>query len=1355
MRFHISEIVKCGICGHRARGSRGSGPGRLSAHGGLEGVEPLTPSPVEEGRMRVYDAMFDEAFADCSVRNIALSGAYGSGKSSIMQTRMGRDEAAGGRYVVVSLAHFQAKESRGSEDGRGGEGLAAPGPNSSSAAAGDSAEDGCGLEDEVERGIFNQLVYKVPPWRVPRLRTARKIDWSWWFAILIAVFLVAGACVFWLFARNSSGPVGEWHCATKVQAVALFFLAVLGVALLVRYRPLSGLAVSFNIGGNKLDLTGAEDLTFFDRHLDDIVYLINGSGCDAVVFEDIDRFSSPRIFEKLREINALANEARKDSGCRKRAVRTRPGDKCGRCRGPLRFIYLVRDDLFSPKERTKFFDFIIPVIPYVDSMNAPNGLSDSLKNAGFDVEAKLRHGIGLYVDEARTLTEAVNEAVQYREALRDSFDGGWGPDDDSRMLALAVYKVLFPADFSRLQVGKGAVAWLLGRREELLAGLTGRIDSEIGQIRDSIDRMKSELLHDEVELTLLYAGENVQWLLSGDFYSYTARPEEPPNIESCIDKIKSGNGKLLERYKKIQGVFSRDEKFSRRLADLRERDAGGIEKAESRIAALEQEARRFGKMGLADLLRIRGSGNHFLRDGCPAQGDLVCSVAEFKDFCENPNAPLVEFLITNGYIDRTYERYISEYRKGSISASDRAYLKAVVSYADTDPSYEFDMPRDALAWIGCDEWRGEGARNHSLVRALVESGDEACLDSLFGGIIEDLDVRFLADHASGGWADGKFFREMGDRWESAVETVLKSDVSDDAKRVFAQMYLVECGIDDAPVVTLKAIGEFASHDPRFLENNEVPISSGHLKVIDYRSEDMDVERSRSDLLEWVFENGAYAPSVRMLSLALQCFGGCGEEEIDERGLLTSAFSCERAAVRGYAEDHLADLVGSQVIQSASSGDSIRESPETLVRVLNSGVLTASSRPAYLKLYDGDGIERIEAVEDTALWGELFDADFVACIAGNILAAAGNFMDRDRRTLPGWFTGFIGRNSVPDDLARKSAEEGIAEDLLVALCSAGLPADHLDAFASQHEALGTKMEARLVAGISDDECGALIRHHLLAVDAEGLESMRAHHAGLCPAYAAQDAAAYAGLVLAGDGGGAPRCPFDQSGALEIFRDPGVSLSVKIRLLSGCSEPIALPNADYPDGLVAEIVAQDKFGDAFGELAAMYKSAPKRVLREIEGAFSRPLFSDVDGVPAGRSAYSARTAEARRISGILGILADPATPFGLVAHVFGDAEVTEGNKRRLILECALVLSRDQLVECFSQMGLENYARLLSQEGPQRVSGAKFDLDLIEILQKRDFCGKKKPLNSSDELLVFSKGTKRGRGMTPDCADVRAGK
>ena len=57
-----------------------------------------------------------------------------------------------------------------------------------------------------------------------------------------------------------------------------------------------------------------------------------------------------KIFVHLRELNNLLNND--DSIKRK----------------PIVFVYAVRDDIFSKEDRTKFFDFIIPIIPDITAI---------------------------------------------------------------------------------------------------------------------------------------------------------------------------------------------------------------------------------------------------------------------------------------------------------------------------------------------------------------------------------------------------------------------------------------------------------------------------------------------------------------------------------------------------------------------------------------------------------------------------------------------------------------------------------------------------------------------------------------------------------------------------------------------------------------------------------------------------------------------------------------------------------------------------------------------------------------------------------------------------------------------------
>ncbi len=76
---------------------------------------------------------------------------------------------------------------------------------------------------------------------------------------------------------------------------------------------------------------------------------------DGIIFEDIDRFDRIEVFERLREINLLVN-----ARLRNRKSETKV----------VRFFYLLRDDVFQSKDRAKFFDYILPIVPVLDSSNS-------------------------------------------------------------------------------------------------------------------------------------------------------------------------------------------------------------------------------------------------------------------------------------------------------------------------------------------------------------------------------------------------------------------------------------------------------------------------------------------------------------------------------------------------------------------------------------------------------------------------------------------------------------------------------------------------------------------------------------------------------------------------------------------------------------------------------------------------------------------------------------------------------------------------------------------------------------------------------------------------------------------------
>ena len=130
------------------------------------------------------------AFENKKIRNIALTGPYGSGKSSIIETFLAEDERNKGRLkgllfgdkairksaLKISMATFEKGNSTPEDKGK----LISVN------------------EDEVEQGILKQLFYKVEPSKIPqsRYRKLHVVRFSTVFfhvvaGLILIVFLVA------------------------------------------------------------------------------------------------------------------------------------------------------------------------------------------------------------------------------------------------------------------------------------------------------------------------------------------------------------------------------------------------------------------------------------------------------------------------------------------------------------------------------------------------------------------------------------------------------------------------------------------------------------------------------------------------------------------------------------------------------------------------------------------------------------------------------------------------------------------------------------------------------------------------------------------------------------------------------------------------------------------------------------------------------------------------------------------------------------------------------------------------------------------------------------------------------------
>jgi len=471
--------------------------------------------PANHGVYR--DLIIEAVDNEPTVRNLALTGAYGVGKSSIL-----RDVSAhyGRRVVELSLASLVAASEETTPEASENPAAATP-------------------TNRIQREIVKQLLYRLPPSRMPQSRFLRAMKAEpalvWSVRWGVAIFLL-------LMGSGLAGLAVEGIADTawrQVVAYACLLVATVAVTWLVRTNSGRVTVDSVSAGPAKVTLSRSST-SYFDEYLDEVVYFFEVSGCDVVVFEDIDRFGDPHIFETLRALNTLLNgsEQLRFPTAQPTNLTEHLRALVGRFKPPpaerkIVFIYAIHDGVFdlinnaemnktdkpvsyragdpertitrvgdddleqrdirlalesatterdrvrdevTRANRTKFFDLVIPVVPFITANNARDVLKRTMGDTSRVIKPELIKLVARHIADMRLVLNIRNEFEVYRNQLYDVPRRMHGLTEDL-LFALVVYKNTHLGDFEavRLQSSRLDTLYRLWRRmvnSEIVAATT-------------------------------------------------------------------------------------------------------------------------------------------------------------------------------------------------------------------------------------------------------------------------------------------------------------------------------------------------------------------------------------------------------------------------------------------------------------------------------------------------------------------------------------------------------------------------------------------------------------------------------------------------------------------------------------------------------------------------------------------------------------------------------------------------------------------------------------------------------------------------------------------------------------------
>ncbi|HEM4597135.1 TPA: DNA-binding protein [Streptococcus suis] len=798
-----------------------------------------------------HEAAMNYALEDKGIKNVAISGNYGSGKSSFIETYKSKNGSF--KPLHISLAHFSSLNHL--ENGSNAQLEIFQGQIENS----DSLEQINIIEGKIINQLLHQIDAKYIPMTIfkskknPLFSEILKLSTAFLLFLLPIMFL-------WNYTQLAilvrEGFPNFPHLGSIIRLLAYLILtcnmiyAVYKLSeLQLKRRLIKNLSFrGANISGD-IEVFQSEEDSYFDKYLDDVLYLFDNCQSDIVIFEDIDRFETNLIFEKLREINTLVNNKRKD------------GKK-------LLFIYLIKDDMFTSQDRTKFFDFIIPIIPVITSSNSGEKLGEILTNLGeaHSVSKTMLKQVAIYIDDMRLAYNICNEFVLYKNNLfsQKENDNNKLNLSSDKIFAIIVYKNIFPKDFSLLQKDSGFVHQLFSKIDNLRQRNLDKKSAEIEKIEEKIISSEQEFSRNKLELYSTYlkvpegrVAIRVNGKTESQFPNRLDFIREILSEDAEIESVKADYySQLNGRKEELEDIFPmNDISFQERLSALDNQNY--LNELNSKLEKLREEYESVKSEKLSVLI----NRNFF---------DIVM---EEYPYLKREKNSLIMYLLRNAYIDESYPDYITYFYPNSLKKQDKEFLNAVQGEIKLDWDYSLKEVAEVNERLDNSDFMRIYALNFDLFEYLLQKQDKKRLKSYLSEANVKFVNKFLQQNSRPLAAKISVLLYLTDLNQETLKLLLTSDDILEKEKIQIIVLLLSF-IDFSKVgwqeelqevinsfvnSNWSDIQEIIDNFNELLNNTQI---QDNLKFMEVKIKDLSFEDSHKVMSDFVYDNNLYDVNVK-------------------------------------------------------------------------------------------------------------------------------------------------------------------------------------------------------------------------------------------------------------------------------------------------------------------------------------------------------------------------------------------------------------------------------------------------------------------------------------------------------------
>lgn len=1227
-------------------------------------------TPINDAEIGIYRDALDYVFENDDLRNVAVSGAYSAGKSSVLESY--KDKHSDKKFLHISLAHFedananQPTQTEKQDDDKQNE-------KKNTEKKQDAVK-----ETVLEGKILNQLIHQISPNRIPQanFRIKQKVEpnkVAWW-TVAATVFALSLFHVIFFSGWQSyvKSIFTDWirvplDLTTRNSSVLLTGAICVVLASILLYKIIKvqinkGLFKKISADKLEIEIFENSDDSYFDKYLNEVLYLLDQCEADVIVFEDMDRYNVNRIFERLREVNNLIKIQRSKKNDAK----------------PLRFFYLLRDDIFVSKDRTKFFDFIIPIVPVVDGSNSYDQFIMHLSESGalglFD--EPFLQGLSLYIDDMRILKNICNEFLIYNSRLNIT------ELNPNKLMAIVAYKNLFPRDFIELQLGSGFVFTLFDKKEQFVSVKIARLETELTVANERLEAAKKEHLTSERELIVAIAD----------------RRQEIEN------KYRSRYYQMQEKQNELQQLT--EEEAYRKQA-IEDNNNVLLPKLQTNIIRIENLIVKVKSESLCEIITRENIDEIF---SVTSENDIGI-VSDFRTVRGNTYIDLLKYLIRNGYIDETYADYMTYFYEHSLSRTDKIFLRSVADQRMKVADYQLKEPEKVFARLNMSDFNQPEILNYDLLFYLLEksasnyidegksvrretsfpvfftapltkSKERQCLNVMLAQMLDTSWNHFIQSVFSS-IKDNRlnylvnFLNTVRKEYLTSI-LLNKTEFAGSCRDNFVFRTLVATPVEETIYDDnfKKALLGFVSDHPMFLDKERFEdtklkemfnidtfmlfLLNSHflenLEKIGIRFSMIDYDKAQHNLFEWVYNKHLYKLTFDNIAHLLKVKYELSESDDFKHKNYTLVNTMPDSPLTKYIEDNINDYIAE--ILAVCDGE-ITDDENKALDIINNKHISEKHKKSYIDSLVAT-IQKITDVEDEKLWIYLLYANCVAHTEQNIL----DYFCICEHQITQELIQFIDSQDNEYDYTdvKKEYEKDIQSKYFVAV----LQCNEISNF-HYRQILKTLNRAYnndfSVEGISDEKILILIEIDVIPMDTDSLLFMREHYPKAIMPYIEKHITKYVDEILDEEN-------FDLSEALEVLSS-SVSDKHKLALLAKIKDDITARKFEYSDAVKSHILSNNLNENDIHHFICSYQSEgtlTKQAIEKITLDHIDTIFDSENNINK-----------------------------SLVDKLLDSSTISQANKQKLFALLLPYLDEAQCKHYMGRLGLQAFLSLFEQKRP----------------------------------------------------------